>query len=307
MDTKALFRKFESTTVLVIGDFIVDVNTYVENIKPLDDSTPVYRAIPEPNRGKTDIYSEGGAALVVRNLLELGAEVDFITAFGYGSGALHAIGFSPPRCRIHSTQVRKPQTVKHRYWCEGKKVFAVDVMDNAPLTETEADGVMLKYALALSHADVVVVADYRHGLISEPMAKRIVELANKAGKPIYVSSQVAQSESNHHWYKSETTRFVMNAAEIGGSKESGGWEDMYITLGDRGCQVFLRDNHMGVEIPAIKVSGVDSCGAGDAYLSALSLSKSAVFANTWAGLSCTVKGANPPTRKMLEDWCNAHS
>ncbi len=48
-------------------------------------------------------------------------------------------------------------------------------------------------------------------------------------------------------------------------------------------------------------------GAGPAGLTAAyCLTKDLKFANTWAGLSCTVKGANPPPRDMLINWYENH-
>lgn len=308
VDTQSLFQKFETARVLVIGDFIVDIRTEVERVNPLDDATPVYRAIPDHMRGKTDIFTSGGAACVVRNLLELGATVDFVTAYAYGPGALHAHSWCPQRCHRQAIQVGKMQTVKHRYWCEGKKVFACDIIDNAPLTENEAASIIARYRSALGRADAVIVADYRHGLINEAMAKEIVSAANAAKKPIYVSSQVAQSESNHHWYDSEVTVFVMNDREwhSAGGSEVFQARKMIKTWGPLGSYIVNKDESTIAQrcvcTSAIKIVPVDACGAGDAFLAAYTLSGDMDFASTWAGLSCTVAGANPPTRKTLEAW-----
>lgn len=310
MNVREILAAAAGKRILVIGDFIVDVRTEVERINPLDDATPVYRKIAEPERGKTDIYSEGGAALVVRNLLELGCKVEFVTAYGYGAGILDALNFRHPNLQVHGAQVPKAQTVKHRFWSEGKKVFAVDTFDNANLSDADAERTIRSYTEHLVLCDAVIVADYRHGLISEVMARDIVNLARNAGKPIYVASQVAQSESNHHWYDAESTIFVLNNSEwhaIGGSGNGFAATLFYKTWGDLGAYVVDRRQTDPVRackvVDAIPVDVIDACGAGDAFLAAISLSVDIEFANIWAGLSCTVVGANPPTQKMLFDWC----
>ena len=73
MNAQALFDSFEQKRVLVIGDLVVDINTYCECVGvSAETPTLVLKKILD-DRNKGDAYSIGGAGLVVRNLLELGA------------------------------------------------------------------------------------------------------------------------------------------------------------------------------------------------------------------------------------------
>jgi bifunctional ADP-heptose synthase (sugar kinase/adenylyltransferase) len=301
MNVSELLASFESKRILVVGDCIVDITTHLERIKDDDTGNPTYRTILD-ERGKADQYSIGGAGLVVRNLLELGAKVDWITAIGYGAGALFAQTFNHKNLTKHAVQVSKPQTVKHRFKCNGEKVLQVDTVDNAPLEWVDETSLWIKWDMLVdlfskSH-DAIVVADYRHGLISEKTAERTVK-SRFHEVPLYVSSQVAQSGSNHHWYRGAT--IIANQREKDSNPMFRYITKNYVfTHGERGAS---HDSGRTLNIrTAIDVDVVDACGAGDAFLAAYCLTNDLKFANTWAGLSVTIEDANPPTLKMLRDW-----
>jgi bifunctional ADP-heptose synthase (sugar kinase/adenylyltransferase) len=304
MNVHELLASFESKRILVVGDLVIDIATHLERIKDDDTGKPTYRTILD-ERGKADRFSIGGAGLVVRNLLELGAKVDFITATGYGTGSLHAETFQHINLTKHAIKVAKPQTVKHRFWCGGEKVMQVDTVDNSPLEWVDETSLWVQWDMSVglfskSH-DAIIVADYRHGLINEDTAHRIVKARNK-DIPLYVSSQVAQSGSNHEWYVAPNVVIVMNKheAEESGLSACDSFREAIVTDGDRGGWIYTPK---GIENwgPAF-VNAIDPCGAGDAFLAAYSLTHDLQFANTWAGLSVTVQGANPPTKQMLLGW-----
>lgn len=295
MNIDALLSSFATRRILVIGDSIVDIETHLGRIKDDDTGKPTYRTILD-HRGKSEAYSIGGAGLVVRNLLELGAKVDWITATGYGIGALAVETFFLPNLTKRFIKVGKPQTVKHRFWCGGEKILQVDTVDNK---ECGGENVFYTYIAGGLDADAIVVADYRHGMISEGMAKQIVRTAYHAKKNLYVASQVAQSGSNHHWYGKPAV-LVMNDREAC-LAEAECLQQVVYTNGDKPSVTIMSPIEVRYA-PTIKVDVVDSCGAGDAFLAAYALTNNLKFANIWAGLSCTVQGANPPTQQMLLDW-----
>ena len=294
MNVRELLASFATKKILVIGDTIIDIETLCERIKDDENGVPTYRTILD-RRARSETYSFGGAALVVRNLLELGAKVDFITATGYGIGALQFETWTHPNLTKHAIKVAKPQTTKHRFWCDGKKVMQVDTVDNTPHAMTDV-------VLGLK-PDAIVVADYRHGLIDEPNARYLVSHASEHNIPLYVASQISQSESNHHWYAGEKAVFVMNWNEwtVSGLDYH---ENSIVATSLHGAEWW--HHNLKACANSIDISVIDSCGAGDAFLAAFALTDSIGFANTWAGLSCTVHGANPPTQAQLLEWCEKH-
>ena len=188
--------EFRNIRVLVVGDTIVDLYTYGKALG-LSVETPTIVA-RRTSVGRT----LGGAAFVCRNLLELGAQVDFITAVGEDDEAGHVTGFVSPRLNLIAvSDAGRPTTVKHRFWVDGYKLLQLDSGDDVPISERAAAEVMSAFHAHLEQADALVISDYRHGLITPAMAAELVKSANAAGKSAYVDSQVAQNTSNHIDYR----------------------------------------------------------------------------------------------------------
>jgi bifunctional ADP-heptose synthase (sugar kinase/adenylyltransferase) len=312
-----MLKEIANRRVLVIGDTIVDSRTDVERVKDTDDRSPVYRKL------KTTL-SVGGAALVVRNLVELGAQVEFLTGIGWGPSAQQAEAKLRGHKNLvtHFVMLKKMQTVKGRYFVGWEKVFQVDQVDDAAIDEDNELRVIELFDLltgrtntARKPAEVVIVADYRHGFINRKMAEHFAE-RYPGDPPLLVSSQVAQSDTNHRWYHGAPV-YVLNANEadalmvrdpmeqdsdyVQSLRESLDCSTVIVTLGKDGC--LSADDLVGGQ-RTLGVEGlpvVDALGAGDAFLAAYAVTGMLSFANTWAGLACCVAGPNPPTKEMLRE------
>lgn len=258
---QTLLASFKKKHVLVVGDAVLDINIYGK-ARGISAETPtlVMEALDRKD-------SLGGAGCVWRNLNVLRAD----------------------------TQFMRPHVIpnKTRYWVDSCKLFQVDTFPEAVKgTADQFD--------TLNDGAIVVVADYRHGFIDEPLARHITDTAKG---PLFVSSQVSQEESNHHWYSSLKTVFVVNEKEKSGRNPSTLCDYEITTRGALGC---LKNSGRDGDCQAIPITPIDTCGAGDAFLAAYVLSRSLEFANIWAGLSCLMKGANPPTIDMLTSWVEEH-
>lgn len=208
----------------------------------------------------------GGAACVMRNLETLGAKVMF----------------HHPLARVRKT----------RFWVDAHKLLQVDTFLNPP------SALPLDVVRTIVERDnPVIVADYRHGAITAQFAGL---LASKVRANFFVASQVSQEASNHHWYESPRTTFICNERENAAAVLQSA-HNIVITRGALGSYP-----HIGERVPAIPITPVDTSGAGDAFLAAYALTESPEFANLWAGLSCTVKGANPPTIEQAHAWVREH-
>lgn len=285
--------------ILVIGDTIVDISTMVSPLKKDDLCDKVAKKIPfDPRRQLYDKVSFGGAACVARNAAALGAQVDFVTLIGSGDGQLAMWNWAPQNIRVHYVvDASRPVTVKHRYyWEDGKQAFRVDTFDNTPVSGKVETEIACDIQDLSETADVIAVADYRHGMMTEELARCAVEPVNY-GKPVFVASQVSQSESNHHWYN-YPAHLVMNGHEYDSLPVKRG--KCTVTRGADGCEEHTATSVKIVS--GIKADALDPTGAGDAFLAAYALTKSPEFANVWAGLSCEVMGANPPKLDRLIEW-----
>jgi D-beta-D-heptose 7-phosphate kinase / D-beta-D-heptose 1-phosphate adenosyltransferase len=312
-DLSKVLEGFERARVLLIGDTILDIYTY-GSAMGLSAETPTIVA-----RKKETKHSLGGAALVCRNLLELGAAVDFITLVGADDEAAYVRGFSSPKLKLLAVEdAARPTTVKHRFWVDGYKLFQLDQRDDKPISEAIADQVLALVDQALPQIDIVVISDYRHGLLPENLVTPLLQKLHGAGKPVYVDSQVSQNASNHKLYRGNCI-ICLNLKEahcIDAGFEPGGdpaafaklnreldTDRLIIKLGSEGA-LFQHGNRI-VRAPANKVNVVDTTGAGDSFLSAFCLAgledplTSLKLANAWAGLAVQIHGTAPPNKSDL--------
>ena len=280
IDTKILMDK-----ILLIGDTIIDINT--EGVLlGTSPETPTLVITKD-----TEIITHGGAALVHRNLSKLNCNHEFVT-------------------NDYPYSLSKKTTTKHRYWCNKHKLLQVDDVDNTPITAQESD-LMFEY-IQRSDANVIAIADYRHGLLSP----KLIELINNSNKRIILDSQVSKSPANHHMYKHiyltllnehEAKQYVSNVSWDNPEKLKEGLykeiDSLYfiVKFGKLGCIYF--DSKTSIQHRTHSVENpVDESGAGDAFMAGLlawmqkgsSINEASGWANEWARRSVMVKGANPP-------------
>jgi rfaE bifunctional protein kinase chain/domain len=309
----SLIEGFSEKRVLLLGDTILDIYVYGQAIgKSAETPTIVAKEIETK-------FSLGGAFLVARNLLELGAQVTFLTMVGDDPEADYVRSFKHARLKkFLILDPRRRTTAKKRYWVDGYKLLQFDALDNSPIGEDLKDAVTSQMRRLLPDQDAVVVADYRHGLLSPPLIKEVLKLVREAGKCLYVDSQTSQSGANHLLYfgADAICLNLKEARAIDPQFEPGyelsclaqltsklGTTQVIVKLGEEGCVAAIRDQLYHSK--ALKVSAVDTCGAGDAFLAALSLSglecpaEALAIANAWAGLSTQTHGAHPPSRRDL--------
>lgn len=312
-DLQAIVERFSGARVLLLGDTILDIYTY-GSAMGLSAETPTIVA-----RRKEVKHSLGGAALVCRNLLELGAAVDFITLVGGDEEAAYVRAFQAPKLVLRAvTDAARPTTVKHRFWVDGYKLFQLDQRDDREIGSEIAGQVLAQVDEALPHSDIVVVSDYRHGLLSAEVVAALLAKVHAAGKLVYVDSQVSQTSANHTQYQGGCV-MVLNLKEARSIDPAFkpelyaeafaelnrllGTDRIVVKLGEEGAM--FQDGARVTHAQANKVAVVDTTGAGDAFLSAFCLAgvgepESALrLANAWAGLSVQIHGTEPPRKADL--------
>lgn len=312
-DLKKVLESFEQARVLLIGDTILDIYTY-GSAMGLSAETPTIVA-----RKKEVKYSLGGAALVCRNLLELGAAVDFITLVGDDEEAAHVRAFSAPRLKLLAVaDPDRPTTVKHRFWVDGYKLFQLDQREDKAISKPIADQILALVDEVLPHIDIVVISDYRHGLLPGDLVTPLLQKLHSAEKLVYVDSQVSQNASNHKLYRGNCV-ICLNLKEARAidasfhpSTDSAAFarlnheldtQRLIVKLGSEGA--LFQDGAKITQAPANKVNVVDTTGAGDSFLSAFCLAgledplSSLKLANAWAGLAVQIHGTIPPRKDDL--------
>ncbi len=309
---KALER-FDDAKVLLIGDTILDIYTY-GSAMGLSAETPTIVA-----RRKEVKHTLGGAALVCRNLLELGAAVQFVTLVGADEEAARVREFAAPKLTmLPVVDPGRPTTVKHRFWVDGYKLFQLDQRDDTAISEAIAEQVYAQVEKSLPQSDIVVISDYRHGLLSPAVVSTLLPKLLASGKPVYVDSQVSQNASNHTLYNGgciiclnlKEARCIDpkftpdgDANSFAGLNRELGTDRIIIKLGSDGAM--FQSGASVVHAPASKVNVVDTTGAGDTFLSAFCLvgpddpESALILANAWAGLAVQIHGTVPPRKEDL--------
>jgi D-beta-D-heptose 7-phosphate kinase/D-beta-D-heptose 1-phosphate adenosyltransferase len=308
-----IVQGFDSSRVLLIGDTILDIYTY-GSAMGLSAETPTIVA-----RRKEVKHSLGGAALVCRNLLELGASVQFVTLVGGDEEAAYVRQFSAPRLTLRAiTDVHRPTTVKHRFWVDGYKLFQLDQRDDRGISTEIVAQVVRQVEEAAADVDLIVVSDYRHGLLSGEAVAQLLPRFHATGKRVYVDSQVSQTAANHTLYRGgcviclnlKEARCIdpsftpqKDASAFAGLNRALDTNQIVVKLGEDGAM--FQDGNIVTHAPANKVTVADTTGAGDAFLSAFCLAgldhpeASLRVANLWAGLSVQIHGTIPPNKQDL--------
>lgn len=309
-NTFSLINAFSEAKVLLIGDTIVDHYIYGTALG-LSSETPTLVA-----KELSQQFSLGGSFLVARNLLHLKAQVTFITLVGHDPEAKRITEFSHAQLKLLPiTDEERKTTVKRRYWIDGYKLLQLDQLDNRPIVEQTENHILSILDEQLQNHNALLISDYRHGLLTQRLITEMIGLAKRKKVPVYVDSQVAQSKANHHLYQGATL-VCLNKKEaqsidpsffddrsLGSTtfekiRETLAIDNVVIKLGPQGSIAHIKGEFIAT--PAFNVKAVDTCGAGDAFLAALSVcdlgqpEKALKIANGWAGLSTQIHGPQPP-------------
>jgi rfaE bifunctional protein kinase chain/domain len=309
VDWRHLVDGFSGQRVLLVGDVIVDVYVYGTAMgKSAETPTIVAR------EGETKWFL-GGAFLVARNLLELGARLDFVTLVGDDEASQFVRAFRHPGYTgLLIEDAGRRTTLKRRFWVDGYKLLQFNTLDNRDLSPELTERVLGVLTEEVERCDIVVVSDYRHGFLTPTLARGVVDLCAKKGKTLYVDSQQSQSAANHKEYSGANV-FVLNEKEAQAILPDAMVDDgsiakletlattlraegVVIKRGAAGALALLGGRSWRSE--AAKVTAVDTCGAGDAFLAALCLAgiddpeTALAMANRWAGFSTLIHGTDPP-------------
>jgi bifunctional ADP-heptose synthase (sugar kinase/adenylyltransferase) len=264
--------------VLLVGDAIIDEYQYV---LPMGKS-------PKENMIATRYQDRelfaGGVFASANHVASFCAEVDIVTCVGGDKSYEDLLKQSlRPNVRLHTiTRQGAPTTLKRRFVDPSymRKLFEVYFMDDEPLTvslQKELNELIGKFA---PKADVVIVADFGHGLLSPSS----IQTLTSASRFLAVNTQSNSANLGYNLITkySRADYICIDAPEarlavsdrvsnigdianrlIGDRIDCG---KIIITQGKHGCVTCERDGIVHT-IPAFAKKIVDTVGAGDAFLS----------------------------------------
>jgi rfaE bifunctional protein kinase chain/domain len=287
----ALLRDFASKRILVIGDLMLDEFLWgrVSRISP-EAPVPVVEIMNEE-------WFPGGAANVARNLAEFSKNVRIMGVTGQCAHADHlkrlltSEGIDVECVQSHACY----QTiVKTRIIARQQHVVRIDREKKLEVQPAHAAAALAQIEALLPEIDAIIVEDYGKGLLVQPFAEAICELANRAGKLLAVDPNPHNPLAWRHVSVIKPNRVEAFASaglpvtepldpperdapllEVG-RVLSGKWaaDNLLITLGEQGVLLFRRDIPP-YHAPTRAQKVFDVSGAGDTVIALFTLALSA--------------------------------
>ncbi len=267
-------NKWQGKRILVFGDLMLDeyIIGTAERISP---EAPVPVILCEQRT-----YGAGGAANTAMNLLALGAKVIVCGVVGkdwVGEKLRQILSDNGAEITGILIDDSRPTTLKTRIIAKTQQVARVDV-ESRSLLNGSVEASLRGIARELGRdCDAVVVSDYAKGVITAGLLSGLRELKGQtllvAGpKPSNIKHFVGFDYLSLN--RSEAMASVNGAASFvdAGKQLSRQLEvqGLVITLGGDGCALFA-DGEQLTQLPALRVQVYDVAGAGDTFLSALTL------------------------------------
>ncbi|MBO0710269.1 MAG: D-glycero-beta-D-manno-heptose-7-phosphate kinase [Acetobacteraceae bacterium] len=299
-DLIAAVRRLSKTSVLVIGDVMLDRYAYgvVERISP-EAPVPILTV-------ERETAMPGGAGNVVRNLTALNAAVAFVAVVGddqAGSDLTGLVGGQPGVEPWLLVQSGRATTVKTRYIAGGQQLLRADHEDVGPIHPKLADRLVRIALDGMAATSITVLSDYRKGLFAGDVARRLIDAAHQVGRrvivdpkgPDYARYAGADIITPNRRELSEATGMpVSTEADIVAAAQqlraAHGFEAVLVTRAEDGMT--LLDGHGPHHFPAEAKEVFDVSGAGDTVVAtlaaglagALNLPVAARLANVAAGI-----------------------
>ncbi len=173
---------------LCVGDVMLDrfVYGHVERISP-EAPIPVLRVDREE-------AMLGGAGNVVRNLVGLGVEVEFISVVGNDPAGREVttlvgqLGRVEPHLLVES---RRQTTIKSRFVAGAQQLLRADRETVQQVGEAIEGDIVRLAAAAIEDCAVVILSDYAKGALTTAATPRLIAEARARGRPVVVDPKGA--------------------------------------------------------------------------------------------------------------------
>lgn len=278
-----------SPKVLIVGDFMLDVYTYGDALRISPEApVPVLKVTETEHRA-------GGAASVAADIAALGAIPICIGVTGQDAegeilraklAALRAdlSGLYEVPGRPTTTKQRLIGLAQHRH---KQQLMRIDREATQPLPREIAERIIDRYQQSLAQADVVCLQDYNKGVLDAPMCRRMIGLAQEAGRRVLVDPAAGHDYARYSGATVITPNRYEAAAAVGFAIETASdaakaaqqlredlaLEAAVITLDKQGA--YLATDTISELVPARPRNVYDVTGAGDMVLATLAVSLAA--------------------------------
>ncbi len=287
--------------VLTIGETIIDEYVFCDAMGRTNKE-----AVLVVGENRTDTYA-GGILAIANHVSGFCDDVAVASALGETlphDAFVHG-KLSKNVSRQFVTMPGVPTMVKRRYVEEylGRKLFEVYSTKGVRIAGRQEEAFLERLDSLLPRYDVVIAADYGHGLFSDRIIQRICDQAaflavntqtnagnlgyhviSKYPRANFVAIAEPEVRLQHRDHDGDLEALVAETSKsLGGAK-------MIITRGKRGCLCYDRCEGFS-QVPAFAVSVVDRVGSGDALLALTAPSVAMGLPMDLAGFIGNVAGA----------------
>lgn len=274
---KKKIDEIHSKKILFIGETIIDEYVYVDSLGKASKESIIAQHF-----NSNEIFA-GGVIAAAKHTAAFCKNVRIITTLGSNDNYKDFIKNSIPSNikLISENLINKPTTRKQRFVDRQylRKMSEVYFMDDSPLHEDEEKKMINHLEKNLDWADVVIITDFGHGLMTTNIIKKIV----KNAKFLAVNVQTNSSNRGYNLFtKYNKANFLcIDEPELRlASQQKFAPVDQIlkhveklikckhfiVTHGKYGCYVKDYKNTINI-VPALSTNVIDSVGAGDAFLS----------------------------------------
>ena len=280
-EVQAWLDRVAALRVVVVGETIIDVYTECEALgKASKDPVLCF------SRGPS-VSHAGGILAVAGHSAGLGATTTVITGINHRNHDDPELGLLRQRgVDLHSVDVDPLPTIRKERLIDnrtGARVLEIYDMDDSPLPPKAEQDFSQAIRDAAIDADVVIVADYGHGLISDASIQALTEL------PLFLAVNTQVNAGNRGF--NSVSRYpradfvTLNGLEAGlevrrrhvdlvtfipALQVRLGAAGILVTLGGAGLDLYSQDGSI-CHAPALAPFVTDRVGAGDAVLTVTAL------------------------------------
>ena len=271
-----LIEKIKEYRVVIVGDAIIDEYQYV-----LPMGKPPKEHIIATRYQDHETFA-GGVFAAANHVAAFCAHVDVITCLGTNDSHEEFIRKSlKPNVRLHKlARPNAPTTLKRRFVDPSsiRKLFEVYHMNDEPLTEDLEKGLADHINALCAKADVVISADFGHGLIGPRIVRQLTQLSpflavntqsNSANLGYNLVTRYPRAD--YICIDAPEARLALGdrLSAIGDiahrlSERIPACPKFVVTHGKHGCVTYER-GHAVHTVPAVARKIVDTVGAGDAF------------------------------------------
>lgn len=272
--------QLRSIKVLVVGEAIIDEYHYCEGLgRSSKDPLLAFKL-------RTSQTFAGGSLVVANHLAGLCDDVTLLTVLGDGDQDHDfARNRLQPNVRLKAVNRPKCPTIrKSRYVDDhtGVKLFELYQLENSPISGHTADTLLEWLSEFVADYDLVVVADYGHGMLIPELVNQLITSAKFLA--VNTQSNAGNRGFNTISKYSSADYVCLNGGELELEvrQKQLGLQDLILEAAERiECQRFTitqgRNGSIHYEVgkgfteaPALAVNIADRVGAGDAVLAVTS-------------------------------------